>query len=290
VIMLASTPAFRQMLAHPFMRHAFVAGTAVAVAAGLVGYFLVLRAQLFTSDALSHVGFTGALAALALGVDQRVGLFTATITVGVAMGILGRRGRADDVVVGSTFAWILGLGVLFLAVYTTSHSTANGTAGVNVLFGSIFGINVDQARFTAAASALVAAAVIVVARPLLFASVDEAVAAARGVPVQVLGIVFLGLAGATSAVATHTVGALLLLGLLAAPAGAALRLTARPYLAMGLSVAIAVSAMWGGLTLSYLAPRLPPSFAVVAVATAIYGASFLRLLVRNRHTGERLAR
>src|SRR5436305_8260844 len=123
------------MLTHPFMQHAYLAGTAVALAAGLVGYFLVLRAQVFTADALSHVAFTGALAALAFGLDQRIGLFAATIAVGVAMGALGQRGRADDVVVGSTFAWVLGLGVLFLTVYTTSRSTPAGPAGVNGLFG-----------------------------------------------------------------------------------------------------------------------------------------------------------
>jgi zinc/manganese transport system permease protein len=263
------------MFAHPFMRNAFLAGTAIALAAGLVGYFLVLRAQVFTGDALSHVAFTGALAALAVGIDERVGLFSATIAVGLAMGLLGRRGRADDVVVGSAFAWVLGLGVFFLTVYTTSRSTANGAAGVNVLFGTIFGLSAGQAQVAAAAAAAVCAATLAVARPLLFASVDETVAAARGVPVRALGVGFLGLVGATSAEATQAVGALLLLGLLAAPAGASLRLTARPYRAMWLSAGLALAAVWVGLTLSYMAPRVPPSFAILGVATAIYLASFL---------------
>jgi zinc/manganese transport system permease protein len=264
-----------ELFAHPFMRNAFLAGTAVAAAAGLVGYFLVLRAQIFTGDALSHVAFTGALAAVAVGLDERLGLFAATILVGVAMGFLGRRGRADDVVVGTVFAWILGLGVLFLTIYTTTRSTANGAAGVNVLFGSIFGLGAHQARFAALAAAVVVAAVVALARPLLFATIDEAVASARGVPVRAIGIGFLGLVGATCAEATQAVGALLLLGLLAAPAGAAHRLTARPYRALWLSAGLAVVSMWVGLTLSYLAPRVPPSFAIVAVATAIYAASFL---------------
>ena len=110
------------MLTHPFMQHAFLAGTAVALAAGLVGYFLVLRAQVFTADALSHVAFTGALAALAAGVDARIGLFAVTILVALGMGALGRRGRPDDVVIGGVFAWILGLGVFFLTLYTTTRS------------------------------------------------------------------------------------------------------------------------------------------------------------------------
>jgi zinc/manganese transport system permease protein len=280
MVLAASHPALGEIFAHPFMRNAFLAGTAIAVAAGLVGYFLVLRAQIFTSDALSHVAFTGALAALAVGLDERLGLFVATIAVGLAMGVLGRRGRADDVVIGSVFAWILGLGVLFLTIYTTSRSTTNGAAGVNVLFGSIFGLSAGQARFAAIAALAVCAATIAIARPLLFASVDEAVAAARGVPVRALGIGFLGIIGATSAEATQAVGALLLLGLLAGPAGAAHRLTARPYVALWLSAGLAVVAMWGGLTIAYLAPRVPPSFAILAVATTIYVASLLSVVAR----------
>ena len=270
------------MFAHAFVRNAFLAGTAIAVAAGLVGYFVVLRSQVFTGDALSHVAVTGALAALAFGADARVGLFAATILVGMAMALLGRQGRADDVVIGSVFAWVLGLGVLFLTLYTTSRSTSNGAAGVRVLFGSILGLSTAQARLAAVIAAGVVAAVVVIARPLLFASVDEAVAAARSVPVRALGIGFLALVGVCAAEATPAVGALLLLGLLAAPAGAALRLSARPYAALWLSAVIAVLAMWGGLTTSYLAPRVPPSFAIIAIASAVYALTFL---VRPRRSG-----
>ena len=116
---------------------------------------------------------------------------------------------------------------------------------------------------------------IAIARPLLFASVDPAVAAVRGVPVRALGLAFLALVGATAGEATQAVGALLLLGLLAAPAGAAHRLTANPYLAIALSAALAVLSMWLGLAISYGVPSLPPSTAVIAVATAIYALAFL---------------
>lgn len=266
----AAGPGLGEMLAHPFMRHAFLAGTAVALAAGLVGYFVVLRGQVFTGDALSHMAFAGALGALALGVDARVGLFAATIIGGVAMGLLGPRGRPDDVVVGNVFAWVLGLGVFFLSVYTTSRSAADGHAGVNVLFGSILGLSASQAAWTAAVGVLVCLALLAMARPLLFASVDEAVAAARGVPVRALGLAFLAVVGACSAEATQAVGALLLLGLLAAPAGAAQRLTTRPFRALWLSAALAVVAMWTGLTASYLLPKAPPSFTIITVAAGLY--------------------
>jgi zinc/manganese transport system permease protein len=263
-----------------FMRHALLAGTAIAAACGLVGYFLVLRAQVFTGDALSHVAFTGALAALAFGVDARIGLFVATIAVALLLGALGKRGRADDVVIGNIFAWVLGLGVFFLTIYTTSRSTANGTAGVTILFGSIFGISQSQAVTAAWIGAAICVALLLIARPLLFSTIDEAVAAARGVPVRLLGYAFLVLVGACAAEATQAVGALLLLGLLAAPAGAAHRLTTRPYVGLALATILAVAEMWAGLALSAIASRIPPSFAILAVAAGVYaivlGASTLR--------------
>jgi zinc/manganese transport system permease protein len=272
-------------LGHPFFANAILAGTAIAAACGLVGYFLVLRAQVFTGDALSHVAFTGALAALAFGLDPRIGLFTATIAIALLMGSLGRRGLADDVVIGNIFAWILGLGVFFLTVYTTSRSTANGSAGVTVLFGSIFGLRSSDAVVAAAIGVILCLLMVVLARPLLFATLDPAVAAARGVPVRLLGLGFLALVGACTAEATQAVGALLLLGLLAAPAGAAGRLTIHPYRALGLSGVLAVADMWAGLGLSYAVPVLPPSFAILAVSAAGYALVVAGSALRHRGVG-----
>jgi zinc/manganese transport system permease protein len=255
------------------MQHALVAGTAVAVLSGLVGYFVVLRGQVFAGDALSHVAYAGALAALAAGLDLRLGLFAATIGVGLVLGLLGGRGVADDVVIGTTFAWVLGLGVFFLAIFTTRRATGNSAASVTVLFGSIFGISASDAR----AAALVALALIVVlfviARPLLFASLDPAVAAARGVPVRVIGPLFLAIVGASAAEASQVVGALLLFGLLAAPPAAAARLTDRPWPALALSAALATASVWVGLSLAYAFPTLPPSFAIIAVSTGVYAVA-----------------
>lgn len=258
------------MIGPEFLQNALMAGTAVAVLAGLTGYFVVLRGQVFAGDALSHVAYTGALAALAAGIDVRLGLFAATISVGLIIGLLGGRATADDVVIGSTFSWILGLGVFFLAYYTTHVSSANGTANVNVLFGSIFGISRRDALISVAIAAVAIAVLLVIARPLLFASVDSAVAHARRVPLRVLGPVFLGIVGVTAAEASRVVGALLLLGLLAGPPAAAQRLTANPWRALVLSVALAVGALWGGIAIAELAPSVPVSSAIIAIAAAEY--------------------
>jgi zinc/manganese transport system permease protein len=263
------------MFTHEFIRNAFLAGSFIAVACGLVGYFVVLRTQVFAGDALSHVAFTGALAAAAAGIDLRIGLFAATSTVGLLIGGLGERARADEVTIGIMFAWVLGLGVFFLALFSTGSGGGNGLLGARALFGSIFGLSAADARLAALIAASLIVAMVAVARPLLFASVDPTVAAARGVPVRALGVVFLVLVGVTAGEATQAVGALLLLGLIAAPAGAAHRLTANPYLALVLSAAFALLATWLGLTLSYVIPELPPSTAVIAVATATYALAFV---------------
>jgi zinc/manganese transport system permease protein len=261
------------MLSQEFMRNAFVAGSATAIACGLVGYLVVLRAQVFAGDALSHVAFTGALAAAAFGAGLRLGLFAATIAGALAIGLLGERARADDVAIGSFFAWTLGLGVLFLTIFTRQRSAGNGTGGVRVLFGSILSLSQRDVVVSLGIVAGVAVFVALAARPLMFATLDPDVARARGVPVRALGFAFLAVLGVVAAQATQNVGALLLLGLLAAPAGAAHRLTLDPWHGLVLAPALALVAVWGGLSLSYVVPSVPPSSAIVGVATAIYAVA-----------------
>ncbi len=272
------------MLAHAFMRHAYLAGTFVALACGLVGWFVVLRGQVFAGDALSHVAFVGSIAAATVGLDNRIGLFLATLLAGGVMARLGRRARADDAAIGTIFAWILGLGLLFLALLATSAPGGGGLAAANTLFGSIFGLSRDEALLAAAIALALTLALLAIARPLLFASVDPEVAAVQGVPVGLLGLVFLMLLGATAAESAQAVGALLLLGLIAAPAGAAHRLTARPWAGLAIAAGLAVGATWGGLALSYTVPSLPPSTAIIALATLAFGLTAVK-----RRSGERAA-
>lgn len=276
------------MLSQPFMQHAFIAGTSIAVLTGVVGFFVVLRGQVFAGDALSHVAYTGALAALAAGVDLRFGLFAATVAIGLLLGLLGGRGIADDVVIGTTFAWVLGLGVLFLALFTTHRSHGNSSANVTVLFGSVFGISWSAAVIAAVVAGGLVLVMLLMGRPLLFASLDPAIAAAHGVPVRLLGPLFLAVVGATAAEASQVVGALLLLGLIAAPPAVARRLTDLPWPGLALSAGLSVGCVWLGLVVAYAAPTLPPSFAILSVATVLYVAtsrSVLGLPSRLRSRG-----
>jgi len=258
------------VLSHEFVRNALLAGSAIAIVSGAVGYFVVLRAQVFAGDALSHAAFTGVLAAALAGIDLRVGLFAATIAVALAFAALGGRLRGDDVAIGVIFAWVLGLGVLFLDLFNSSGRGADGVVASRALFGSIFGLTASQTGVAVLIAAGVAVALAGIARPLLYATVAPQAAAARGVRVGLLGAAFLVLLAIVAGEATQAVGALLLLGLVAAPAGAALRLTASPVVGLALSVGFALGSIWAGVTAAYLIPSLPPSSAIVFVAAGIY--------------------
>jgi zinc/manganese transport system permease protein len=269
------------MFAHDFVRNAYLAGTFIALACGTVGWFVVLRGQVFAGDALSHVAFVGAIAAAVIGIDERIGLFALTLALAAGMAALGRRGQADDAVIGTTFAWVLGIGVLLLTLLATSASGGTGIAGVDALFGSIYALNTSASRLAAVIALLVTVGVVLAARPLLLSSLDGELASARGVPVRALAFGFLIALAVVTAESTPAVGALLLLGLIAAPAGAAHRLTARPYLGLALAGGIAVAAMWGGLALSYAVSSLPPSTAIIGLAAGGYGAAALYSRLRS---------
>ncbi|HEX4188263.1 MAG TPA: metal ABC transporter permease [Solirubrobacteraceae bacterium] len=275
------------MLSHEFMRNALLAGGFVALACGVCGWFVVLRGQVFAGDALSHVAFPGALAAAAAGVDERIGLFAATVAVGAGIGLLGARtvaaragaagaAGADDTAIGIAFTFILGLGLFFLTLFSLGSAGGSGIQAAHTLFGSIFGIGAGEARLAAAIGLAVVLLVLAIGRPLLFATLAPDVAAARGVPTRLLGVGFLALLGVVAAEATQAVGALLLLGLLAAPAAAAHRITSRPLAGVALAGCLAVASMVVGLVLAYSLPWLPPSTAVIAVAVAIYVVSTVR--------------
>ncbi len=272
------------MFSQEFMRNALLAGTFVALACGVSGWFVVLRGQVFAGDALSHVAFPGALAAAAAGVDQRIGLFVATLAVGAAIGALGRGAlaggsatgggaAAQDTAIGTAFTFILGLGAFFLALAGTSAAGAAGIVGAHTLFGSVFGLSGGEARLAAAIGLGTALLIAAIARPLLFSSLAPDVAGARGVPVRLLSVAFAALLGVVAAEATQAVGALLLLGLLTGPAAAAHRLTRAPWAGLALAACLAIAATWGGLVLAYAIPSLPPSTAIVVLAVGTYGVA-----------------
>ena len=257
------------MLGFDFMRAAFLAGTAVAVMAGIVGYFIVLRQQVFAGEQLSHVAFACVLGATLINLNFIAGLFGGTILVALLIGALSGRVRPRDTEIGVVSAWVLGLGVLFLSIYisggiqgTATHSIA---IGVNTLFGTIVGLDASTALVMALVGIGITLVMLIIARPLLFASLDPEVAAAKGVPVQALGILFLILVALSVSEATEAVGALLILTLLVTPAALARNVCTRPYSAIALSAGLALGFVWTGLVLAFYV-HAPYSFLITTLA------------------------
>ena len=262
------------MLGLEFMRNAFMAGGCIALAAGLVGYFVVLRNQVFTADALGHVAFTGGLGGVLAGLNLLAGVFGSCIAVALAIGALGGRGRGRDIAIGTVFAWVLGVGALFLSLYTTARSAASGTLGVSVLFGSILGLQPAQVVVGSLTGIATAVVLLLIARPLLFLSVDPEVAVARGVPSRALSALFFVLVAVTVAESVQAVGALLIFGLMVTPAAVAQNLSTRPWVGMALSAGIAVAVVWLGLVVAFYV-ALPASFLITGLAFVLYLASHL---------------
>ncbi|GHO84083.1 metal ABC transporter permease [Dictyobacter formicarum] len=240
------------MLGYDFMRNALLAGTVISLLAGFVGYFVVLRHQAFASESLSDVAFTGALAGAVLGINPLVTLLFITVAVALAMGGLGERLQERDVATGTILAWVLGLGALCLSKFTTQVSgTGTGFSAAQVLFGNMLGISSEQLVTLIYIGVPTLLVLSVIARPLLFASLDPVVAAARRVPVRVLGLIFVVLLAITVSEATMAVGALLVFALILLPAAIAHRLTSAPFVALALSIVIAILLTWVGITLGF---------------------------------------
>jgi zinc/manganese transport system permease protein len=273
-------PDWIDVLGAPFMQHALIGGSLVAVAAGLLGYFVVTRQNAFAAHALAHIGFPGATGAILIGAPITLGLAVFCIGGGLLIGLFGRRVAEREIATGTVLAFATGLGVLF-----ASLASANAGTTTSVLFGNLLAISTDELIVFAAFTAAIVLALAVIARPLNFASVDPAVAEARGVPVRALGIAFVVLLALTITMAVQVVGTLLLFALVVSPAAPALRLTARPGAVAAIAVALALGAVWGGLVLSAMFD-LPPSFFVVSLA-ALAWAVVLALTGRKRAPLER---
>ena len=257
------------VLGYEFAQNALLAGVVIAVVAGLVGRFVVLRNMSFAVHGIAEVGFTGTAAAVLLGFDAVLGLLAGALLASIGIGTLGVRLRDRDVAIGSILAFGLGLGVLFLTLYTRY-----ATEAFSILFGTIAGVSRQDVLLLLGLGAVTIAALAVISRPLTFASVDPEVAEARGVPVRALSIAFLVILAIAVAEAIQVVGVLLVLTLLITPAASAQKLTARPLAGTLLGVGIALVCTLGGVLLSLETPY-PASFYVAALSFAVYVAARL---------------
>ena len=265
------------MLSFQFMQHAFEAGTVVALIAGITGYFVVLRRSAFTAHAFSEIGFAGAAGAVLVGIAPIAGLLLGSSLGGLAIAALGRRATNRDTQIGIVLAFALGLGLLFINLYK-----GYATEAYSILFGEILGISYDQVILTLVAGALLIGAMMVIYRPLLFASLDEDVAEAKGMPMLFIGTVFMLLVAVAVSFAVQVTGVLLIFSLMVTPAATAQYLSRRPATAIAISVAVALGATWVGLIIAFYTPY-PASFFITATVFGLYLlVRFLRLAIKPK--------
>lgn len=251
------------LLARGFVQQSLLALALLGLIGGLLGPMIVARQMSFAVHGAAELSFTGAAAALLAGFSVNVGGVIGAVVAAAVFGVLGRRARERDSVIGVVMAFGLGLGVLFLSLYGRV-----GT-GFALLTGQVVSVGRDGLIAVAVTAAVIVAVLAAIYRPLMFSSLDPRVAAASGVPVRTLSIVFAILVGLAAAQGVQIIGALLVMSLLITPAAAAVRLSANPTTVMILSVIFAEIAAVGGLVLS-LAPELPISVTVTSISFAIY--------------------
>lgn len=258
-----------------YMITAWEAATIVAVVAGVVGFFTVLRGSAFAAHALPNGAFTGAAGAVLVGANTILGLGAFSVAGAFAIAGLGRKARAD-VATALTFVVLLGLGDLFL-----SRSTEYASQTFALLFGEVLGVSSSELAPTAGIAAACILAVLVLYRPLLLSSVSPEVAEAHGIRTGRMNLYFLLVIALVTTMAVPVVGSLLIFSLLIGPPAAARSFTSRPLLAMGLSVAFAVTTVWAAIAISYQT-NLPVGFFVGTLSAVAYGLGRAWIAWRTR--------
>ena len=257
------------MLTYEFMQNAFVATGMVAIVAGLVGFFLVLRGQTFAGHALSHIGFAGAAGAGLVGLAPLWGLLAFAIAAAIGIGLIGERLSRRDVAIGVVLAFSLGLGLLFLHYYTSFATQATA-----ILFGNVLAVSRAMLVTLALLGAVTLAALAVITRPLIFASLQPELAEARGVPVRLVSTVFLVIVAVAVAESAQIVGVLLVFALMVGPPAAAQLVARRIGTGLLLAAIFAVAVAWLGIAISYYTDW-PATFCIATLSAALFFACYV---------------
>jgi zinc/manganese transport system permease protein len=268
---------------YDFMQNAFAAATVVALVSGAAGYFLVLRGQTFAGHALSHVGFTGATAAVLFGLSPLWGLVLLTVAGGVGMGFLGERLAQRDVAIGLVLSLALGFGLLFLHFYT-----AFATQATALLFGNVLAVDRETVTALMGLGALSLAALAAISRPLLFASLQPELAEAKGVSLRLYSVLFLAIVALATAECAQIVGVLLVFTLMVGPAAAAQRVTRGVMRGVVAAMALALVEAWLGLALAFYTDW-PTSFWISLLSAVVYLSAVAFSVARARVAAPRRA-
>jgi zinc/manganese transport system permease protein len=271
-----------EIIRSEIFQSALLGGALTAVLCAAVGYFMVLRALAFASEALTDIGFAGITGSALLVWNPLLGMLGFSLLAVIAMGTLSDRLKGRDVEVGMVLSFALGLGVLFLSLYARSSAT-HSSSGVGILFGSLLSLPRSLITLLMLVVVMVLSILAFIFRPLLFASIDPVTAQARGVPTRVLDFVFLLLLSAATAVSILSMGVLLAFALISAPAGAARKIVRHPLWALVTGVLLGLGITWSGILLAFFGPwkRVPVGVYVASLCGIVYGSALL---------GNRLAR
>jgi zinc/manganese transport system permease protein len=248
----------------PLVQNSLIAGALLGLMGGLIGVFVMTRDMSFAVHGISELSFAGAALALLFGLNIALGATLGSIVAAVIIAIMGSRAKDRNSIIAVLMPFGLGIGILALALYEGRAANKFG-----LLTGQIIAVDGPQVFWLIATSLVVVTALLLIWRPLSFASLDLEVAEARAVPTKALGIVFMLLLALAVAASVQVVGALLVMTLLVTPAAAALRLTSSPVLVPLLSVSFAVASVVGGILLA-LGGGLPISPYVTTLSFAIY--------------------
>ncbi|OZG63852.1 zinc ABC transporter permease [Bifidobacterium hapali] len=276
MIDFAFDPDWMDTLTAPFMANAFLAGLCIALAAGVMGYFTIARHSTFASHALAHIGLPGATGAVLLGLPVSLGLGVFALGGALVIGALGKRASQREIATGTVLAFATGLGLFFARLSSSASQQMQ-----SILFGSILTITTDQIIGFAIFDAILLAVLAVIYRPLLFSSVDEQVAQAKGVPIGAMNVAFMAIMAGVITIAVPAVGTLLIFALVITPAATANIIAGTPLRAMVLASTLCLVAIWGGLVLAAMFPA-PPSFIIVTLSTLFWAIAKAANAARHR--------
>ncbi|MDN6854524.1 MAG: metal ABC transporter permease [Bifidobacterium crudilactis] len=259
--------AWMTTLQAPFMVNAALAGLCISIAAGMMGYFTIARHSTFAAHALAHIGLPGATGAVLLGLPVSVGLGVFALCGALVIGARGKRATQREIATGTVLAFATGLGLFFARLSTSASQQMQ-----SILFGSILTITTGQIVGFLLFDIVLLLVVTIVYRPLLFSSLDEQVAQAKGVNIGVMNVIFMAMMAGVITIAVPAVGTLLIFALVITPAATANILAASPFHAMLLAGGICLLSIWGGLVLAAMFPT-PPSFMIVTISTVLWAVT-----------------
>jgi zinc/manganese transport system permease protein len=262
-----SSSAWIDILTAPFMVNAAIAGLLISLAAGFIGYFVIARKSAFAAHALAHIGLPGATGAVLIGIPVNIGLGVFALAGALTIGALGKKAGKREVATGSILAFALGLGLFFSRLSSAASQQMQA-----ILFGSILTITSGQLWAFLVVDIVLFVVLALIYHPLLFSTVDENVAQAKGVPITAMNLIFMALMALVVTVSSQAVGTLLIFALVVTPAAAANTLTRSPLSSMIWGSVICLFSIWGGLLISTVLPT-PPSFVIVTLSTLVWAIS-----------------